>query len=95
MPQMTIFECQKDKNMTRVKNKVINVKVILEFISTLTIVPEILIPQLYYIFCTRSLKIGISRLSPSVGNPISRTRCFLLCSRNEGEIALQGWYLMM
>jgi hypothetical protein len=59
---------------------------------TLTIVPEILIPQLYYIFCTRSLKIGISRLSPSVGNPISRTRCFLLCSRNEGEIALQGWY---
>jgi hypothetical protein len=49
MPQMTIFECQKDKNMTRVKNKVINVKVVLEFISimTLTIVPEILIPQLY------------------------------------------------
>jgi hypothetical protein len=33
MPQMTIFECQKDKNMTRVKNKVINVKVVLEFIS--------------------------------------------------------------
>jgi hypothetical protein len=32
MPQMTIFECQKDKNMTRVKNKVINVKVVLEFI---------------------------------------------------------------
>jgi hypothetical protein len=30
---MTIFECQKDKNMTRVKNKVINVKVVLEFIS--------------------------------------------------------------
>jgi hypothetical protein len=29
MPQMTIFECQKDKNMTRVKNKVINVKVVL------------------------------------------------------------------
>jgi hypothetical protein len=27
------FECQKDKNMTRVKNKVINVKVVLEFIS--------------------------------------------------------------
>jgi hypothetical protein len=25
MPQMTSFECQKDKNMTRVKNKVINV----------------------------------------------------------------------
>jgi hypothetical protein len=36
MPQMTIFECQKDKNMTRVKNKIINVNV-----------PEILIPQLY------------------------------------------------
>jgi hypothetical protein len=33
MPKMTIFECQKDKNMTRVKNKVINVKVVLEFIS--------------------------------------------------------------
>jgi hypothetical protein len=33
LPQMTIFECQKDKNMTRVKNKVINVKVVLEFIS--------------------------------------------------------------
>jgi hypothetical protein len=33
MPQMTIFECQKDKNMTRVKNKVINVKVVLKFIS--------------------------------------------------------------
>jgi hypothetical protein len=33
MPQMTIFECQKDKNMARVKNKVINVKVVLEFIS--------------------------------------------------------------
>jgi hypothetical protein len=33
MPQMTIFECQKDKNMTIVKNKVINVKVVLEFIS--------------------------------------------------------------
>jgi hypothetical protein len=33
MPQMTILECQKDKNMTRVKNKVINVKVVLEFIS--------------------------------------------------------------
>jgi hypothetical protein len=33
LPQMTIFECQKDKKMTRVKNKVINVKVILEFIS--------------------------------------------------------------
>jgi hypothetical protein len=32
MPQMTIFECQKDKNMTRVKNKVINVNVVLEFI---------------------------------------------------------------
>jgi hypothetical protein len=49
MPQMTSFECQKDKNMTRVKNKVINVKVVLEFryIMTLTIVPEILIPQLY------------------------------------------------
>jgi hypothetical protein len=31
MPQMTIFECQKDKNMTRVKNKVINVKVVLKF----------------------------------------------------------------
>jgi hypothetical protein len=30
---MTIFECQKDKNMTRVKNKVINVKVVIEFIS--------------------------------------------------------------
>jgi hypothetical protein len=30
LPQMTIFECQKDKNMTRVKNKVINVKVVLE-----------------------------------------------------------------
>jgi hypothetical protein len=28
MPQMTIFECQKDKNMTRVKNKVINLIVI-------------------------------------------------------------------
>jgi hypothetical protein len=28
-----IFECQKDKNMTRVKNRVINVKVVLEFIS--------------------------------------------------------------
>jgi hypothetical protein len=27
------FECQKDKNMTRVKNKVIKVKVVLEFIS--------------------------------------------------------------
>jgi hypothetical protein len=39
MPQMTIFECQKDKNMTRVKNKVINVKVVLE-----------LIPQLYIHF---------------------------------------------
>jgi hypothetical protein len=26
---MTIFECPKDKNMTRVKNKVINVKVVL------------------------------------------------------------------
>jgi hypothetical protein len=50
MPQMTIFECQKDKNMTRVKNKVINVKVVLEFIiMTLTIVPEILIPQLYIV----------------------------------------------
>jgi hypothetical protein len=48
MPQMTIFECQKDKNMTRVKNKVINVKVVLDvYIVTLTIVPEILIPQLY------------------------------------------------
>jgi hypothetical protein len=33
MSQMTIFECQKDKNMTRVKNKVINLKVVLEFIS--------------------------------------------------------------
>jgi hypothetical protein len=36
MPQMTIFECQKDKNRknrTRVKNKVINVEVVLEFIS--------------------------------------------------------------
>jgi hypothetical protein len=31
MPQMTIFEWQKGKNMTRVKNKVINVKVVLEF----------------------------------------------------------------
>jgi hypothetical protein len=50
MPQMTIFECQKDKNMTRVKNKVINVKVVLEFIMTLTIVPEILIPQLYLFY---------------------------------------------
>jgi hypothetical protein len=29
----TIFECQKDKNMTRVKNKVINVKAVLEFIT--------------------------------------------------------------
>jgi hypothetical protein len=27
------LECQKDKNMTRVKNEVINVKVVLEFIS--------------------------------------------------------------
>jgi hypothetical protein len=26
--QMTIFECQKEKNMTRVKNKVINVKLL-------------------------------------------------------------------
>jgi hypothetical protein len=37
MPQMKIFECQKDKNMTRVKNKVINVKVVLdirEFLQT-------------------------------------------------------------
>jgi dihydroorotase len=34
MSQMTIFECQKDKNMTRVKNKVINVKVVLEFINS-------------------------------------------------------------
>jgi hypothetical protein len=33
MPQMTIFEWQKDKNMTQEKNKVINVKVVLEFIS--------------------------------------------------------------
>jgi hypothetical protein len=33
MPQMTIFECQKDKNMTRVKNEVMNVNVVLEFIS--------------------------------------------------------------
>jgi hypothetical protein len=33
MPQMTIFEYQKDKNMTRVKNEVINVKVVLEFLS--------------------------------------------------------------
>jgi hypothetical protein len=32
--------------MTRVKNEVINVKVVLEFIP-LTILPEILIPQLY------------------------------------------------
>jgi hypothetical protein len=38
MPQMTIFDCQKDKNMTRVKNKVINVKVVLEFIQG---VPEL------------------------------------------------------
>jgi hypothetical protein len=30
---MTIFECEKDKNMTRVKNEVINVKVVLEFLS--------------------------------------------------------------
>jgi hypothetical protein len=51
MPQMTIFECQKDKNMTRVKNKVINVKVVLVYIMTLTIVPEILIPQLYIYYC--------------------------------------------
>jgi hypothetical protein len=29
MPQITIFECQKDKNMTRVKNEVIIVKVVL------------------------------------------------------------------
>jgi hypothetical protein len=52
MLQMTIFECQKDKNMTRVKNEVINVKVVLEFIlyiMTLTILPEILIPQLYMV----------------------------------------------
>jgi hypothetical protein len=47
MSQMTIFECQKDKNMTRVKNKVINVKVLRVYIMTLTIAPEILIPQLY------------------------------------------------
>jgi hypothetical protein len=33
MPQMAIFECEKDKNMTRVKNEVINVKVVLEFLS--------------------------------------------------------------
>jgi hypothetical protein len=33
MLQMTIFECQKDKNMTRVQNEVIKVKVVLEFIS--------------------------------------------------------------
>jgi hypothetical protein len=33
MPQMTIFERQKDKNMTRVENKVTKVKVVLEFIS--------------------------------------------------------------
>jgi hypothetical protein len=33
LAQMTIFECQKDKNMTRVKHKVINVTVVLEFIS--------------------------------------------------------------
>jgi hypothetical protein len=30
---MAIFECQKDKNMTRVKDKVINIKVVLEFID--------------------------------------------------------------
>jgi hypothetical protein len=47
----TVFECQKDKNMTRVKTKVINVKV---YIMTLTIMPEILIPQLY-IICNRDL----------------------------------------
>jgi hypothetical protein len=33
MPQMTIFERQKDKNMTRAENKVTKVKVVLEFIS--------------------------------------------------------------
>jgi hypothetical protein len=35
MPQITIFECkyvsQKDKNMTRVKNDVFKVTVVLEF----------------------------------------------------------------
>jgi hypothetical protein len=39
---------QKDKNMTRVKSEVINVKVVLEFIVlTLTILPGILFPHLY------------------------------------------------
>jgi hypothetical protein len=33
MPEMSFFECQKDKKITRVKNEVINVKVVLEFIS--------------------------------------------------------------
>jgi hypothetical protein len=42
MPQMTIFEYQKDKNMTRVKKGCFRV-----YIMTLTIVPEILIRQLY------------------------------------------------
>jgi hypothetical protein len=33
MPQITIFELEKGKNMTRVKKEVINIKVVLEFIS--------------------------------------------------------------
>jgi hypothetical protein len=54
MPQNTIFECkyvsQNDKNMTRVKNEVINVKVVLTiYVMTLTILPEILFSLLYFI----------------------------------------------
>jgi hypothetical protein len=56
---MTIFECQKDKNMTRVKNKVKGKGkgkgCFRVYIMTLTILPEILIPQLYNCILLRKL----------------------------------------
>jgi hypothetical protein len=49
MPQITISERSKDKNMTRVKNEVIKPKGCFRvYIVTLTILPEIVIPQLYH-----------------------------------------------
>jgi hypothetical protein len=49
MPQITIFERSKHKNMTRVKNEVIKRKGCFRvYIVTLTILPEIVILQLYH-----------------------------------------------
>jgi hypothetical protein len=76
MPQMTIFECQKHKNMTRVKNKVISKGCFRVYIMTLTIVPEILIPQLYTysVFFLKNEVGGIS-----IGRPIYTIQFLELC----------------